>query len=72
MDYHMTPYELRHWDGANINWVARYVERVEGLPVLWLTARLSAKGGNRRSEQRRHGRWTSLRPLSTECPYSRS
>src|SRR4051794_13212408 len=31
--YHMTPAELRRYGDAVVDWVARYQERVEGLPV---------------------------------------
>ena len=34
MSYHMTPDEFRRWGYATVDWVARYMERVEELPVL--------------------------------------
>jgi aromatic-L-amino-acid decarboxylase len=32
--YHMTPDEFRRWGHETVEWVARYMERVEDLPVL--------------------------------------
>jgi len=32
--YHMTPDEFRRWGRETVEWVARYMERVEELPVL--------------------------------------
>jgi aromatic-L-amino-acid decarboxylase len=32
--YHMTPDEFRRWGQATVEWVARYMERVEDFPVL--------------------------------------
>jgi aromatic-L-amino-acid decarboxylase len=32
--YHMTPDEFRRWGRETVEWVARYMERVEDLPVL--------------------------------------
>jgi aromatic-L-amino-acid decarboxylase len=34
MSYHMTPEEFRRWGYATIDWVANYMEKVEGFPVL--------------------------------------
>src|SRR5215472_17154001 len=32
--YHMTPDEFRRWGTETVEWIARYLERVEALPVL--------------------------------------
>jgi aromatic-L-amino-acid/L-tryptophan decarboxylase len=32
--YHMTPDEFRHWGHAAVDWLATYMEDVEGLPVV--------------------------------------
>src|SRR2546421_9835095 len=32
--YHMTPDEFRRWGRETVEWIARYMERVEELPVL--------------------------------------
>ena len=32
--YHMTPDEFRRWGAETVEWIARYLERVEELPVL--------------------------------------
>ncbi len=32
--YHMTPDEFRRWGRETVEWIARYLERVEALPVL--------------------------------------
>jgi aromatic-L-amino-acid/L-tryptophan decarboxylase len=34
VDEHMTPDEFRHWGHATVDWLARYMEEVEGLPVV--------------------------------------
>ena len=34
MNYHMTPDEFRRWGYATVDWVAKYMEEIEELPVL--------------------------------------
>ena len=40
-NYHMTPDDFRRWGHETVEWVARYMERVEELPVMSTPVALS-------------------------------